>query len=319
MSNVGIDVSKNSLDVFIRPSERALRFDNDDSGRAALTKQLKKIKPERIVLEATGGYELAAANALAAAKLPVIVANPRQVRSFAIAIGRLAKTDKIDAELIARFAESVQPEVRALKPEETRQLEALVSRRRVLVECRSDEMKRKHNATQEKVVASIEAHIEFLDEQIDDVDKDMGDFIKESSAWREHDELLQSVPGVGPVTSRTLTALLPELGKLTRKEIASLVGVAPFNQDSGAMRGRRSIKGGRGAVREVLYMTASVAIQHNPLIKEMYERLTAASKHHKVAVVACIRKLLTILNAMVRDKKPWSLTIASAGKLSECA
>ena len=242
---------------------------------------------------------------LAAAKLPVAVVNARQVRSFAQATGRLAKTDRIDADVLAHFAEAIRPEIREIPDEKLLELEALVNRRRQLVDMRANETKRKQTAPK-RVHSNIQEVIEFLDSQLADIDDDMQKLIKTTPAWREADDLLQSVPGVGPVLAVTLTALVPELGKLDRKEIAALVGVAPFNRDSGSHAGKRTTWGGRAPVRAVLYMAAIAARRYNPTLATMYNRLTAAGKTPMVALVACMRKLLTILNAMKRDSRPWS-------------
>jgi len=272
-------------------------------------KRLKKVAPERIVLEASGGYETLVVQALASAKLPVVVVNARQVRQFAQATGRLAKTDRIDADVIAHFGEAVQPAIRPLPDDAHRQLEALVSRRRQLVEMRADELKRKQTAPP-VVHPNLDAVIEFLTKQIDDIDGDLQVLVRSSPAWREADDLLQSVPGVGPVLAITLTALLPELGTLSRKQIAALVGVAPFNNESGKRDGKRTIWGGRAPVRAVLYMAALAARRCNTMLKAVYERLVDRGKTQKVALVACMRKLLVALNAMVRDRRAWDPQLA---------
>lgn len=305
--NVGIDVSKARLDVAVRPSMERFSVPNDEEGHKELRKRLLKLKPERIVLEPTGGYEARVVQALVAAKLPVVVVNARQVRNFAQALGRLAKTDQIDADVLARFGEAIRPEIRAFPEAALLELEALVNRRRQLVDMRASEVKRKQTAPA-AVHPSIDALVAFLDEQLADIDDDLQKLIKKTPAWREADELLQSVPGVGPVLSRTLTALVPELGKLDRKEIAALVGVAPLNKDSGQREGKRTTWGGRAPVRAVLYMATTVARRCNPVIASMYERLTQKGKPPMVAIVACMRKLLTILNAMKRDNRTWTPT-----------
>jgi transposase len=310
--NVGIDVSKENLDVAVRPTTERFRVRNDEKGHAEICNRLAKLRPERVVLEPTGGYEQAVVQALARAKLPVVVVNARQVRDFAKAAGRLAKTDRIDADVLAHFGEALQPEVRPLPDEAHRQLEALVTRRRQLVDMRSGEVKRKQMAPA-VVRPSIDLTIEFLTRQIDDVDRDLRDLIRRTPAWREADELLQSVPGVGPVLSSTLAALVPELGKLNRKEIASLIGVAPFNKDSGLGERKRVTWGGRAPVRAVLYMAASVARRFNPAIRRFYDRLLGAGKPAQVALVACMRKLLTMLNAVARDRRPWNPQLVQQG------
>ena len=304
-SNIGIDVSKSHLDVAVRPQQEKFRVTNDDVGRASLVKRLKKFHPERIVLEPTGGYEAAIVQALVGANLPVIVVNARQVRAFAQASGRLAKTDSIDADILAHFGEAMKPQIRPHKSEDLQRLEALVTRRRQLVDMRSAEQKRKQTAPS-LVHPSIDDLVEFLDKQISEVDDDLDTLMRNTPAWREADELLQSTPGVADVTSRSLTALLPELGTLTRKQIAALVGVAPFNNDSGRGERGRHIWGGRAPVRAVVYMAASVARRFNPTLRAFYDRLVANGKAPKIALVACMRKLLTMLNAMLRDRRAWN-------------
>ena len=305
MINVGIDISKAHLDVAFRPSGERFRVANDDKGYAEICKRLTKLRPQRVVVEPTGGYEQALVQAMVRAKLPIVVVNARQVRDFAKAAGRLAKTDQIDADVLAHFGEALQPEIRALPDDAHRQLEAFVNRRRQLVDMRTGEVKRKQTAPA-AVHPSIDVTIEFLTKQIDDIDRELRGLIRRTPAWREADDLLQSVPGVGPVVSSTLTALVPELGKLNRKQIASLVGVAPFNRDSGLGERKRVTWGGRAPVRAVLYMAASVARRFNPAIARFYDRLLAAGKPPGVALVACMRKLLTMLNAMARDRRPWN-------------
>jgi transposase len=303
--NIGIDVSKSRLDVAVRPTSEQFSVTNDEAGHKELQRRLTKLKPERIVLEPTGGYESRIVQELLAAKLPVVVVNARQVRNFAQALGRLAKTDRIDADVLAHFGEAIRPEIRAFPETDLLELEALVNRRRQLVDMRAGEVKRKQTAPIH-VHANIDELIEFLDKQIDAIDDDLQKLIRKTPAWREADELLQSVPGVGPVLSATLTALVPELGTLNRKQIAALVGVAPFNNDSGKGQGKRTTWGGRAPVRAVLYMAASIARRFNPVIASMYDRLTQAGKVPMVALVACMRKLLTILNAMKRDNRAWT-------------
>jgi transposase len=305
MVNVGIDVSKNLLDVAVRPEGQRLQFTNDESGIADLITRMREVTPERIVLEPTGGYEAALVHAMSAAELPVVVINARQVRQFAQSTGKLAKTDTIDADVLAHFGEALKPEIRALKDESLRELEAHITRRRQLVDMRSAEQKRRHQA-RKGMWARIDNHIEFLENEINDVDSDIDKLIRESPLWHEGDDLLQSTPGVARVTAATMLALLPELGTLNRKQISALVGVAPLNRDSGRSKGRRSVWGGRATVRAVLYMAATVAARWNPAIRRLHERLEAKGKPARVATVACMRKLLTILNAMMRDKKPWN-------------
>ncbi len=303
-SFVGLDVSKASLDLAIRPSDAAQVFANDATGIAAVVAHLQAVAPALIVVEATGGYELPLVGAVMEAALPIAVVNPRQVRDFAKATGQLAKTDRMDAKILARFADQVRPALRALPTLATRELAALLARRRQLVEMLTAERHRLHHATP-AVRKNLRAHITWLERQLRDLDTDVASAIRQSPVWREQENLLQSVPGIGPVVSRTLLADLPELGTLTRRQIAALVGVAPLNRDSGTLRGRRSCWGGRAPVRTALYMAALVATKCNPLIRHFYQRLCAAGKKRKVALVACMRKLLTILNAMVKHHTPW--------------
>jgi transposase len=309
--NVGIDVSKDRLDVAVRPSGETFSVDNTPDGCAALRKRLVKLKPERIVLEATGGYEALVAQAMTCAKLPVVIINPRQVRQFAQAIGRLAKTDAIDANLLAHYGEAIKPEIRPLPDAAQRELEALVARRRQLVDMRAAEQKRRMSASP-VVQVSIDAVIEVLTKQIGDIDDDMHRVIRATPAWRDADDRNQSTPGVGRVLSTTLTALVPELGTLDRKKIASLVGVAPHNDDSGKREGKRTTWGGRAPVRAVLYMATLAAVRFNPVLQALHGRLIAKGKPAKVALVACMRKLLTILNAMARDRRSWNPQLAAA-------
>lgn len=301
---VGIDVCKDHLDVALRPTEKTLRVGNHEEGIAALIEHLRAQSPALVVLEATGGLEMAAAAALTAAGLPVVVANPRQVRDFAKAIGRLAKTDRLDALVIARFAEVVRPEVRPLPDPEVQELNALLTRRRQVVEMIVAEKNRLGRAPQ-RVRPAILEHIAWLERSQGDLDCELAQWVKASPVWREKEDLLRSVPGVGPVLSTTLMAQLPELGKLNRQKIAALVGVAPFNRDTGRQRGKRAVWGGRASVRTVLYMATVAASRCNPVIAEFYARLVAAGKPTKVALVACMRKFLTILNAMVRHGTVW--------------
>jgi transposase len=310
MAHAGIDVSKAKLDVAVLPELQRFEFSNDETGIADLIKAMRTAKPERIVVEPTGGYEAALVHALAAAELPVVVINARQVRQFAQAAGRLAKTDTIDAVVLARFGEAMKPEIRPLKGEELTELEALVSRRRQLVDMKSAEQKRRHQA-RKSIWPSIDEMIAAIDRQLKDVDSDIDKMIRSSPLWHEQDDLLKSVPGVGRVTIATIIALLPELGTLDRKQIAALVGIAPMNNDSGRRKGRRSIWGGRAPVRMVLYMAASAAARWNPALSRLKERLDAKGKPYKVAIVACMRKLLSILNAMMRDKTSWNPQLTS--------
>lgn len=301
---VGIDVSKQHLDVAVRPQGRAWRVPNDETGVAQLVAQLREVGPSLIVLEATGGLETLVVGALASARLAVVVVNPRQVRDFAKAIGRLAKTDRLDAEVLAHFAEAVRPEVRPLRDEQAQELEALRARRAQLVQMLAMEKNRLSGAPK-SVRHSLKAHIDHLEQLLRETDHRLRTLLRESPVWRQLDDLLQSVPGVGKVCSITLLAALPELGRLNRREIAALVGVAPLNRDSGTLRGRRTVWGGRAAVRSVLYMATLAAVRCNPPIQGFYQRLVAAGKKPKVALVACMRKLLTIINVMVRNQTPW--------------
>ena len=305
MSTVGIDVAKSKLDVAVRPSGERFSVSNDDAGLTLLVQKLKALAPpQRIILEPTGGYEANLVRALLVAQLPVVVVNARQIRHFAQAVGRLAKTDALDADVIAQFGEAVQPQVRDIPDESRRELDALVTRRRQLMDMRAAEMKRKSTAPK-RVHGSIDAVIAFLTKQIDDTDDDFRKLISSTPAWREADDLLQSVPGVGRVLAATMLAMVPELGKLTRKQIAALIGVAPLANDSGERRGRRTTWGGRAPVRAVLYMAALSATRTPGPIKAAYERLLQRGKPGKVAIVACMRKLLVVLNALLRDRRGW--------------
>lgn len=299
----GIDVSKRHLDVGIRPEGLVRRFAAEELD--PLVAFLVDQRPTLVVLEATGGLEFAAAAALVAAAIPVAIVNPRQVRDFAKAVGKLAKTDAIDAAVIAHFAEAVRPEPRPLPDEQTQQLEALVVRRRQLIDMRTAEINRLRGCRAEAARTSLHQHIDWLRKQIEDLDKDLAQTLRQSPVWRAKETLFRTVPGVGRVLATTLLVELPELGTLDRKQIAALVGVAPLNRDSGTLRGKRSIWGGRAPVRAVLYMAAIVAANHNPQIRPFYERLLEAGKAKKTALVACMRKLLTILNAMARAGAEW--------------
>ena len=310
---VGIDVAKAELVVSVLPSAQRFAVTNDEVGVRTLVERLRPVAPQLVVLEATGGSELLAVAALAAAALPVVVVNPRQVRDFAKATGQLAKTDRIDADILARFADVVRPEVRIIPDAAAHELDALLTRRRQLLEMLQAERNRVRQVfgTGEKQVQNcLTAHIAFLERELRKTDTDLSEMVRQSPVWRERDELLRSVPGVGPVLSRTLLADLPELGRLSRRAIAKLVGVAPLSRDSGTMRGRRFVQGGRAAVRGVLYMAALVATRRNTVIREFYLRLVAAGKPKKLALVACMRKLLTILNTMVRTNTTWSAKTA---------
>lgn len=302
---VGIDVSKDRLDVHVQPTAEAFAVTRDETGIAKLIERLQTASPALVVLEATGGLQVKVAGALAAAGLPVAVVNPRQVRDFARATGQLAKTDRLDARAIALFAAAVQPEPRKLPDEAAELLKALMARRRELVELRVAERNRLRQGTAGWVRRDLERSIDALTKRIEAIDAEIEDHVKGSPIWQVQEDLLRSVPGVGKTLSRTLLAELPELGQLTRRKIAALVGVAPFARDSGTLRGRRMITGGRPAVRAVLYMATVAASRCNPTIAATYKRLRAAGKPAKVALTACMRKLLVILNAIARDQRPW--------------
>lgn len=304
--SVGIDVSKGSLDWAAWPAGGGGQMANDDDGIAALVARCRELGPERIVLEATGGYEVACASALLAAELPVVVVNPRQVRDFAKALGLLAKTDALDAQVLARFAGVIRPELRPLPDETARELEALIARRRQLVGMQTMEKNRLRQALP-KLRAGIREHLEWLRRQIADTNNGLRQMLEDSPAWQVKAELLRTAPGVGDVTALTLLAELPELGTLNRKQIAALVGVAPLNRDSGLHKGKRSTWGGRASVRSALYMAAlSVVRTGKGPLAAFHQRLTATGKPYKVALTAVMRKLLIALNAMLRDQKPWS-------------
>ncbi len=306
---VGIDVSKAKLDVAVQPSGSTWQVGNDPGGISALTEQLGALSPERIVLEATGGFEVVVAAALASVALPVVVVNPRQVRDFARATGQLAKTDRLDAQVLAKFAQAIQPELRPLADATTRALSALVSRRRQVQEMLTAEQNRLLAAAvqnaPEPLREQLGEHIDWLRRQLQQLDKDLDQQVRSSPLWRAQENLLRTIPGVGPILSATLLSQVPELGHLDRKAIAKLVGVAPLNRDSGTFKGKRRVWGGRAAVRAVLYMAALVATQHNAAIKAVYQRLLAAGKPKKLALVACMRKLLLICNAVLRSNSPW--------------
>jgi len=308
---VGIDVSKAQLDVAERPSGERAVMPHTEQAIAALVAQVGARRPACVVLEATGGLQAPLASALALAGIPVAVVNPRQVRDFARATGQLAKTDAIDAQILARFAEAVRPAPRPLPDEATQEFSALLTRRRQLIDMLVAEQHRMRTAPR-PIQRQIQAHLTWLKQQLAMLDEDLTHRIQATPLWREQEDLLRSVPGIGPVVSRTLLGELPELGRLTHKQIAALVGVAPLNRDSGSLRGRRMIWGGRAVVRGVLYMSAVVAARHNPIIKAFYQRLRTAGKAPKVALVACMRKLLTMLNAMVKHRTPWRLSAQGA-------
>jgi transposase len=309
---VGIDVSKDYLDLACRPEDTRWRVANDNAGIAQCLAQLRQLKPTLIVLEATGGWQGSLVVALAVSKLPFAVMNPRQIRDFAKATGELAKTDALDAGVIAHFAAAVRPTPRPLPDQTTQQIDALLQRRRQLLEILVAERHRvalAHPAVRD----SLARHMDDLQGLINSMDEEVAAIIRTSPAWREKDDLLQSAPGIGPVLSATLQAALPELGRLNQREIAKLVGVAPLNDDSGKRSGTRHIRGGRAAVRAVLYMATLTATRFNPVIKAFYQRLLGRGKPQKVAITAAMRKLLTILNAMVQTQTPWN------ARLQNCA
>jgi transposase len=302
---VGIDVAKETLDIHVLPSNEKWQCHNNAKEIGRLVKRLRPKVPEVIILEATGGYEAMAAALLIEAELPVSIVNPRQVRDFAKAMGQLAKTDCIDALVLARYGEAIKPRLTPLPTKEERLIKEFVSRRRQLVDLRSGEKNRLHQARTERIRQSIRAVIDALDREIQQIDDDLDTTIKQSPLWQEDVKLLKTIKGIGPVTARTLLAHLPELEKVSRQEIASLVGVAPLNRDSGKKRGKRSCIGGRKAIRTVLYMGAKTAARHNKTIKPFFQRLEKGGKLYKVAIVACMRKLLVIANAVLRDRQPY--------------
>lgn len=312
MTSVGIDVAKATLQVAVVPGGRQWAVANTPGGITTLVEALGPIAPTVIVLEATGGYETAAVASLTAAGLPVVVANPKQVRDFARAAGQLAKTDALDARVLADFGWKMQPTPRPLPDAQTRELQALVVRRQQLVEMRIAEIVRLGHAEAPRVQRAIREHLDWLEARLRDFDRDLRAFLRQTPAWREQDDLLRSVPGVGPQTSACLIARLPELPRLTRGQLAALVGVAPLNVDSGTWRGQRRVHGGRGHVRQALYMATLTAIRYNDRIAPFYRRLVAAGKPKKVALVAAMHKLLTILHAIARTRTPYQPASTSA-------
>jgi transposase len=302
---VGIDVSKDRLDVHVRPSGAAFAVPRDGKGVEELLDRLRTVAPTLIAVEATGGFETIVAAAIGAAQLPLVVVNPAQVRHYAQAVGKRAKTDPIDAEMIARFAEAVKPEPRQVPAAAARLLGELVARRRQIVEMLVAERQREKRADNARVRKSLVRHLKVLERELQDLTDDISGLIRSSPVWRETEDLLVSVPGVAGRTSSSLLAEVPELGCLTRRQIASLVGVAPFTRESGRWRGKSMIAGGRAPARTAIYMAALSASQHNPVLRAFYRRLLAAGKPKMVALIAVARKLLVILNAMIRDKKPW--------------
>ena len=304
---VGIDVSKAQVDVAVRPAGQRWVVSYDETGVEELVSHLVELDPALVLLEATGGLEVPLVAALSARALPVVVVNPRQVRDFARATGTLAKTDALNAVVLAHFAEAVRPPVRPLRDAETQALKSLTARRHQVLSMLVSEKNRLRTATA-AVRPRIEAHIAWLEQELEDLDKNLRQTLRQSPVWREKDDLLRSVPGVGEQLSLTLLAHLPELGTLDRRQIAALVGVAPFNRDSGTLRGKRTVWGGRARVRAALYMGALVGSRHNPAIRDFYQRLLAAGKPKKLALTACMRKMLTILNAMLKHRSPWRNT-----------
>ena len=302
--NVGIDVADTGLVVAVRPEGSCRETSNDAAGAQELAARLQDMHPARVVVEATGGPERLIVATLAAFGVPVVVVNPRQVRDFAKASGRLAKTDVVDAGILAWFGEALQPPLRPLASEQSQQLGALLARRRQLVAMLTAEKNRLQRAPQ-VTQEGIREHIRWLEKELEAMDRQLAAQIATDPAWEAQERLLQSVPGVGPVVARTLVGGLPELGRLNHSAIAALVGVAPFNRDSGAFRGRRAIRGGRAALRSALYMSTLVAMRWNPVIHAYYHRLRQAGKPAKVTLVACMHKLLTILNAIARDQRSW--------------
>ena len=303
--SVGIDVSKATLDLSLYPSGKSWQAEHSPAGMSALAEELVALEPAVVVVEATGGLEVALAVALGSAGLPVTVVNPRHVRDFARATGRLAKTDKLDAQVLAQFGAMVQPPVRPLPEAARRELRALVTRRQQLLVMITAEKNRMRRTTP-GVRHRIEVNVRWLQAQLKELDRDQGDFLRSSPLWQEEAKLLRSVPGVGPIVTATLITRLPELGSLNRKEVAALVGVAPFNRDSGTLRGKRTVWGGRAPLRTTLYMATLVATRHNPVLRDFYQRLCAAGKPKKVALTACLRKLLVILNSMVKHRRTWN-------------
>lgn len=309
---IGLDVSKQHLDVAVRPQNRHFVSPNDDRGIKQLVKRLAALQPELIVLEASGGYEFLVTAALAEAQLPVALVNPQAVRKFAGATGKLAKTDKIDAQVLAHFAEALRPEPRPLPDQALQVLKAALQRRIQVVKMIGQEKNRLEKTFMPSVRQDIQEHLAWLQKRLKELDRDLNDQIRQSPLWRDRDRLYQSVPGIGPAVSQAVIAQLPEIGTLSGKKAAALVGVAPFNRDSGRFRGKRMIRGGRSYLRNMLYMAAVVASQWNPVIRTFYQRLLAAGKSPKLALTACIRKLVVILNAMVKNNQPWNQFVSQA-------
>jgi transposase len=302
---VGIDVAKDRLDIHVRPSGETFTVARDGEGLAALVDRLKQLAPALVVLEATGGFEVTVAAAVGSAGLPLAVVNPRQIRDFARATGKLAKTDALDAAAIAHFAQAVHPEPRPLPDAQAQELGELVARRRQVIEMMVAERNRTRHLQSKRVRKRIDRHLAALQKELTEIENDLDESIRGTPVWREAEDLLKSVPGIGDATARTLLAELPELGTLGRKQIAALVGVAPLNRDSGTWRGQRTVWGGRAPVRATLYMAALAATRWNPAIAAFYRHLRDLGKPPKLALTACMRKLLVILNAILRDQRPW--------------
>ena len=302
---VGIDVAKDAMEVVVHEGKEHWTFSNDENGVAKLVRKLKRISPCLIVLEATGGYEVFVAAELQSNGFSVAVVNPRHIRNFARSVSILAKTDILDAKVIARFAAQVQPVPRLIPDKETRKLGVIVMRRRQVITMLTAEKNRLHKADS-AVEERIKGHITWLEQELDDINKELKQLVEDNADWKEKSDIIQSVPGVGPNLATTLLSDFPELGSLNRKQTASLAGLAPFNRDSGTLRGKRAIWGGRGVVRTATYMAAFVAIRFNPVLKAFFSRLIVAGKHRKVAIVACMRKLLCILNSMLRNRTSWN-------------
>ncbi len=302
---VGIDVAQAHLDIGVRPSGEVWQVSYDTPGVANLLVQLAELAPTLVVLEATEGLETFLVGELAGAQLPVVVVNPRQVRDFAKAMGKLAKTDALDAQVLAHFGEATKPDLRPLPDDSTRELQALLARRSQVVEMVTAEKNRCRTATQ-RLQPQIQEHIRYMEKQLKELEQGLSELLSSSPVWRTKEKLLGSVPGVGPVLTVTLLAGLPELGRLDRREIASLVGVVPFNRDSGTLRGKRTVWGGRSSVRATLYMATLAATRYNSVMRAFYQRLLEAGKPKKVALTACMRKLLTILNAMLKHNRSWN-------------
>ena len=307
---IGVDIAKDSFEFVAYGDDRHFNMSNDETGIRQAVEQIQKLSPELLVLEATGGYELPLVAALSIAKLPVVVINPRQVRDFAKATGHLAKTDAIDAAVLSQFAAVIKPDLRPIADADMLLLKEVVSRRQQLVEMLVAERNRMGMAHNPSVKADILAHIDWLRKRLNETDGELRRQIKGSPVWKAKDDLLRTVPGVGPMTSAALLANLPELGRLNRHQIAALVGVAPFNRDSGMMRGKRAVWGGRSSLKATLYMAALSAAKWNPAIKTFYERLCASGKPKKVALTACMRKLLIVLNSMIKNNTAWRCTAA---------